>query len=93
MNDKKKIAAMINYLKNCLLEKNYTAQFAHQTINVYIFNVSKYDQDKLYSMFCSEQSNIWIVVITTVLEMSMNISDIDMIVQWNISLTNNIDDL
>ena len=60
---------------------------------MYTFNISKYDQDKLYNVFCSKQSSIQIVVITTALEMSMNISDIDMIIQWNILLTNDIDDL
>ena len=81
MNDKRKIAAVINYLKNCLLEKDYIAQLAYQTIDVYTFNVLKYDQDKLYSMFHSEQSSIQIVVIIIVLEMSMNILNVDMIVQ------------
>ena len=93
MNDRTKIASVINYLKKWFLEKDYTAQLAHQTVDVYTFNVSKYDQDKLYSMFHSEQSSIQIVVIMTALEMSMDISDVDMIVQWNISLTNDIDDL
>ena len=81
VNNRRKIAAVISYLKKCLLEKDYTVQLAHQTVDVYTFNVSKYDQDKLYSMFCSEQLSIQIVVITTALEMSMNISDVYMIVQ------------
>ena len=60
---------------------------------MYIFNVSKYDQDKLYNMFCNEQSSIQIIVIIIILEMSMNISDINMIIQWNILLINDINDL
>ncbi len=93
MNDRRKIAAVVNYLKNCLLEKSYTAQLTHQTINVYTSNVPKYDQDKLYSVFRSEQSSIQIVVATTALGMGMDIPDVDMVVQWNIPLTNDIGDL
>ena len=60
---------------------------------MYIFNVSKYDQNKLYNMFHNEQSSIWIIVITTAFKISMNISDVNMIVQWNILFINDIDDL
>jgi superfamily II DNA helicase RecQ len=88
-----KVAAVANYLKRCLLEKGYTAQLAHQTVSVYTSNVPKYDQDRLYSMFCSEQSSIRIVVATTALGMGMDIPDVDMVVQWNIPLTNDIGDL
>jgi len=93
VDGRRKVAAVANYLKNCLLEKDYTAQLAHQTIGVYTSNVPKYDQDKLYSMFRSEQSSIRIVVATTALGMGMDIPDVDMVVQWNIPLTNDIGDL
>jgi len=51
VNNRRKIAAVAKYLKECLLEKEYMPQLAHQTVCVYTSHVSKYGQGRLYNTF------------------------------------------
>ena len=93
VDGRRRIAAVSQYLKESLVQKGYSARLVNQMVGIYTSHVAKHDQDRIYNIFRSEQSDIRIMVATTALGMGMDIPDVDRVVQWNFPITDDVGDL
>lgn len=80
----KLIGIAAGYMRLWLQDLGYGVQEAAQVVSTYSSHTSEYDQSAILTEFMKEGSEIRILVATSAVGMGMDITDVDVVLQWNL---------
>src|SRR5579871_2734249 len=84
-NSRKKVQAVCDYLRNCLLKSKlhgYTHKQVQRAVNTLSARTADLDRERRVTEFMKEDSQLRILVATTAFGMGMDVPDIEVVIQY-----------